>query len=63
MKLTNEEKQYLTGLLELEITSCQMWITENQDNPDVDFQGFKDTDYDLNIINKILDKIFLDNNL
>ena len=63
MKLTNEEKQYLTGLLELEITSCQMWITENQNNPDVDFQGFKDTDYDLNIINKILDKIFLDNNL
>ena len=40
MKLTNEEKQYLTELLQLEITSCQMWITENQDNPDVDFQGF-----------------------
>ena len=63
MKLTNEEKQYLTELLQLEISSCQMWITENQDNPDVDFQGFKDTDYDLNIINKILDKIFLDNKL
>lgn len=63
MKLTNEEKQYLTELLQLEISSCQMWITENQDNPDVDFQGFKDIDYDLNIINKILDKIFLDNKL
>ena len=47
MKLTNEEKQYLTELLQLEISSCQMWITENQDNPDVDFQGFKDIDYDL----------------
>ena len=63
MKLTNEEKQYLTELLQLEISSCQMWITENQDNPDVDFQGFKDINYDLNIINKILDKIFLDNKL
>ena len=58
MKLTNDEKQYLTGLLELEMTTCEMWITENQDNPDVDFQGFKDTDYDLDMINKILDKLY-----
>ena len=58
MKLTNEEKNYLTGLLELEMTGCEMWITENQDNPDVDFQGFKDNDYDLDMINKILDKLY-----
>ena len=57
MILTNDEKQLITDLLKSELFDCELWIKENLDNPDVDFQGFIECDNNLNVINKILDKL------
>ena len=57
MILTNYEKQFLTDLLESELMDYEIWIKENFDDPDVDFQSCIETNDNLNVINKILDKL------
>ena len=57
MILTNDEKQLLTDLLESKLMDYEIWIKENLDDPDVDFQSCIETNDNLNVINKILDKL------
>ena len=57
LKLTSEEKEYLFDIIQGQIMECEIWIKENLDDPDVDFQSLIETNDTLNVSRKILDKL------
>ena len=57
IKLAREEKGYLVDILQGQLMECELWIKENLDDPNVEFQSLVETNDTLIVTRKILDKL------